>query len=984
MLRNQGWRLLIALLTIWLAFELVTNPIAKILWFQEIGYLSTFIKRFLSQLGLSVFTSTISLGFLVVNLRVAKRFQWHSISEGTKKRREKIVSQSVESNNYISSIDFQEYRPQSPVLPLSLLLPLALGFSLLLGLMLLYYTKVTLQLWHPDYTLPNIIPSLPLPFQFSILRETILQIAGNWWQLGLLVSVIAVLLINYRLGLKAIALSISFLFGLVLSGNWTRFVRYFYPTDFDRLDPLFGKNISFYVFRLPVWQLIDFWLGGLSLCALLAVSLNYLLSGNSFSQGKFPGFSAPQLRHIYALGGMMMFALSLRHWLARYELLYSPRGVSYGASYTEVKIQLPFEAVLSILSIAIAIWLIYRAMVGWQRNRNRRKNPSVVWIISAYLVTVVTGLSLAWVVQRFDVQPNELARETPYIERSIDFTRAAFDLNNIEAETFNPQGQLTASDLAKNHLTIDNIRLWDTRPLLETNKQLQQIRLYYRFTDADIDRYTLTTAKSIDKQQVIIAARELDYNAVPQEAQTWVNEHLVYTHGYGFTVSPVNRVSEGGLPYYFVKDIGTGTTADKRGTLYTSSPAIAKNIPIGQPRIYYGESTDTYIMTSTKVQEFDFPSGQDNTYNTYDGTGGINIGSFWRRLVFAGYLKDWRMLFTSDFTPETRLLFRRNINVRARSIAPFLHYDADPYLVAVDAEDTNQIGEKNYLYWIIDAYTTSDRYPYSDPGQNRFNYIRNSVKVVVNAYNGDIDFYISDTKDPIIKTWSKIFPNLFKSLDEMPEALRLHIRYPEDFFQIQSERLLTYHMSDPQVFYNREDQWQIPQEIYGTKSQPVEPYYLIMRLPTETEEEFILLSPYTPTSRPNLIAWLAARSDGKEYGRLLLYQFPKQKLIYGPDQVEALINQDPVISQQISLWNRQGSRVIQGNLLIIPIEQSLLYVEPIYLEAEKNSLPTLVRVIVVYENQIVMAETLDKALETIFTANKPTTPAIIRNVETSG
>lgn len=979
MLRNQLWRLAIVLLAVWLAFELVTNPIAKILWFQEINYLSTFIKRFVSQLGLSVFTSTISFGFLLINLRLARRFQWHSIPESQNKSRKKIVSQSLEYPDYIPSNDRQEYLPQTPVLRLSLLFPLALGFSLLLGLMLLYYTKVTLQLWHPDYTLPNIVPPLPSPFQLSIVKETLVQIVGHWWQLGMLISVISILLINCQFGLKAIALSISFLFGLGLSGNWTTILRYFEPTNFDRVDPLFGKDISFYVFRLPIWQLIDFWLGGLCLSALLAVSLNYLLSGNSLSQGKFLGFSAPQLRHIYALGGIMMFALSLRHWLARYELLYSPRGVAYGASYTDLKIQLPVETILSLLAIALAIWLIYRSMRGWQRNRNRRKNPSSVVLISCYFITVVAGLLLGWFVQRFDVQPNELARETAYIERSIAFTRSAFNLDNIEAQTFNPEGKLTEGDLAKNHLTIDNIRLWDTRPLLRTNRQLQQIRLYYKFPDADIDRYTLTTDKSTDKQQVIIAARELDYNAVPPEAQTWVNEHLVYTHGYGFTLSPVNRVSEGGLPYYFVKDIGTNTEVGKRGTLYTSSPAIQENIPIGQPRIYYGESADTYIMTSTKVQEFDFPSGQDNVYNTYDGSGGINIGSFWRRLVFAGYLKDWRMLFTGNITPETRLLLRRNINVRVRAIAPFLRYDADPYLVAVDAGDTNQIGEKNYLYWIIDAYTTSDRYPYSDPGQNQFNYIRNSVKVVINAYNGDINFYLADDRDPIIKTWSKIFPDLFKPIEAMPEALRQHIRYPEDLFKIQSERLLTYHMEDPQVFYNREDQWQIPQEIYGTESQSVEPYYLIMKLPTETREEFILLSPYTPTSRPNLIAWLAARSDGKEYGKLLLYQFPKQKLIYGPDQIEALINQDPVISQQIALWNRQGSRAIQGNLLIIPIEQSLLYVEPIYLEAEKNSLPTLVRVIVVYENRIVMTETLDKALETIFTAKKPTTPAIIRN-----
>ncbi|NEO03064.1 MAG: COG1615 family transporter, partial [Moorea sp. SIO3I7] len=404
-------------------------------------------------------------------------------------------------------------------------------------------------------------------------------------------------------------------------------------------------------------------------------------------------------------------------------------------------------------------------------------------------------------------------------------------------------------------------------------------------------------------------------------------------------------------------------------------------IPIGQPRIYYGELTNNYIMTSTKTQELDYPSGDDNVYNTYDGTGGIALNSFWRRLVFAQYLKDWQMVLTGNFTPETRLLFRRNIRQRIQEIAPFLRYDADPYLVIADTSQAESGVTKNYLYWIVDGYTTSDRYPYADPGDNQFNYIRNSVKVVIDAYNGDVSFYIADPKDPIIQTWSKILPNFFKSLDQMPTNLRTHLRYPIDLFNIQSERLLAYHMTDPQVFYNQEDLWRIPQEIYAGKSQPVEPYYIIMKLPKEKSEEFILLHPYTPTGRNNLIGWLAGRSDGDQYGKLLLYQFPKQQLIYGPEQIEALINQDPVISQQISLWNQKGSRAVQGNLLVIPIEQSLLYVEPLYLEAEQNSLPTLVRVIVVYQNQIIMAQNLKEALDAIFKPEQSKTSAIVRPVE---
>ncbi|MFW9265415.1 UPF0182 family protein, partial [Nostoc sp. CALU 546] len=544
-------------------------------------------------------------------------------------------------------------------------------------------------------------------------------------------------------------------------------------------------------------------------------------------------------------------------------------------------------------------------------------------------------------------------------------------------------------------LTIRNIRLWDQRPLLETNRQLQQIRPYYRFPDADIDRYTLKTdvisrrpsaprnppepqpegSESTERRQVLIAARELDYTGVPQEAQTWVNRHLIYTHGFGFTVSPVNTVGPGGLPEYFIKDISGDSSA-----LTTSSEAIRDSIPIGQPRIYYGEIANTYVMTGTRVRELDYPSGSDNVYNSYNGVGGVEIGSAWRRWLFAMYLKDWQMVLTRDFLPETKLLLRRNVKQRIRAIAPFLKFDSDPYLVAAAA---NEDFPKNpsYLYWIVDAYTTSDRYPYSDAGSDSINYIRNSIKVVIDAYNGSVNFYIADPSDPIIVTWSKIFPNTFKPLNAMPVSLHSHIRYPVDFFKIQSERLMTYHMTDPQVFYNREDQWQIPNEIYGSETRPVEPYYLITSLPTVPFEEFILLLPYTPRQRTNLIAWLAARSDGENYGRLFLYTFPKERLVYGTEQIEARINQDPVISQQISLWNRQGSKAIQGNLLVIPIEQSLLYVEPIYLEATQNSLPTLVRVVVAYENRIVMAQTLEQALQGIFKPEVTPAPAIIRPFE---
>ena len=963
------------LLGLLLAVDLASHLVAEVLWFQEVGYLPVFLLRLKTQLGLWAGACLLTASFLLGNLILASRLKYP------------YPADRWEGEKLKSGINLRWF------------LPILLVLSLLLGLMLLHYGKIALSLWHPDSLLASVTPPNPTAFDSSAIGEQLRQLwaqfksgvswqqlwqlSGQVGQLVVLVGIPLAVVVNPQFSLSAGALGMSLFFGWVLSANWGRFLQYFHPTAFDSIDPLFKQDISVYVFSLPVWKLLEFWLGGMFLYGLLAVGLIYLLSGDSLSQGNFPGFSQNQFRHLCGLGSAFMLSQSLGYWLHRYALLYSRRGVTYGASYTDVKVHLPLYNALSLLAVAFALFLLWQTLFWYKKSQGQTRR----FLLIAFLLLTaafIADRALPGAVQRFAVLPNELAREKPYIERSIAFTRKAFDLDKIEASIFNPQDQLTAEDIKKNALSIDNIRLWDTRPLLETNRQLQQIRLYYKFPGADIDRYTLRqnlTTPTTAKQQVIVAARELDYSAVPQQAKTWVNEHLVYTHGYGFTMSPVNTVGAGGLPDYLVKDIGTDATSGDNGNLRTSSSRIRASIPIGQPRIYYGEITDTYVMTGTKAQEFDYPSGDDNFYNTYDGRGGVALGSAWRRLLFAEYLKDWQMLLTRNFTPQTKVLFRRNIKERVRALAPFLRYDSEAYLAVADTKTGKQ--DENYLYWIIDAYTTSSGYPYSDPGEEGFNYIRNSVKVVVDAYDGTVDFYVADTEDPIIQTWNAIFPSLFKPLNAMPPALLSHIRYPVDFFSIQSERLRTYHMTDPQVFYNREDQWQVPTEIYGGKPQPVAPYYLIVKLPAAPTEEFILLLPFTPTGRTNLIAWLAARSDGEEYGKLLLYQFPKQQLVYGPEQIEALINQDPVISQQISLWNREGSRAIQGNLLVIPIERSLLYVEPLYLEAEQNSLPTLVRVIVAYENRIVMAQTLDLALQAIFQPEKPATPAIVRPLETT-
>jgi hypothetical protein len=958
------------------------------LWFQELTYLSAFLLKFQVRLAILIAVAGFTAVYLLGNLAIAQRWKHPLHGEGHHREELRKPSHSVQPSR---SSPFS--LPSTVALRLRVLLPLTIGLSLVVGLLLLYYGQLAVQYWHNGATFSSSFVSRLNP---KSLWRIIPQLIGQVWLLGGVLGITIALLIYPRFLLRAIAIIFSILLAWLLSQQWAVVLQYQHPTSFNISEPLFGRDVGFYIFSLPLLELVELWLFGLFVYGFIAVALTYLLSGDSLSQGRFPGFSSAQLRHLYGVGSGLLGVIALSYWLSRYELLYSLRGVAFGASYTDVTVQLPIYTGVSLLALAIALYLLWRT-IFWRPKSPRR------WVnigLGLFGISVVAGAIAPEVVQYLIVQPNELVQERPFIERTIALTRQAFGLEVIESSNFDPQGELTEADLTANDLTIRNIRLWDQRPLLQTNQQLQQIRPYYRFPDADIDRYAFQTdvparsspatpqerpapppLASTEQRQVLIAARELDYSAVPQEAKTWVNRHLIYTHGYGFTLSPVNTVGTGGLPDYFVKDITSG----EAGALTTSSPAIRASIPIGQPRIYYGELPNTYVMTQTLTQELDYPSGSDNAYNVYDGRGGINMGSWWRRSLFAVYLRDWRLFVTRDFLPETKVLFRRNIKHRIQAIAPFLRYDSDPYLVTANVQTANvqtpEQNDQNYLYWIVDAYTTSDRYPYSDLGSEGINYIRNSVKVVIDAYHGSVDFYVADPSDPIITTWSKIFPNLFKPLTAMPASLRSHLRYPVDFFKLQSERLMTYHMTDPQVFYNREDQWQIPNEVYGDEARPVEPYYLITSLPAVPFEEFILLLPYTPRQRTNLIAWLAARSDGENYGKLLLYTFPKERLIYGPEQIEARINQDPVISQQISLWNRQGSRAVQGNLLIVPIEQSLLYVEPLYLEATQNSLPTLVRVIVAYENRIVMSPTLEEALQAIFRPQVTPDATIIRPVE---
>jgi len=1028
----------LCLFALWIGTGFLSYLVSETLWFSHLGYTRAFWVRLITQTLVCCLITGLSLTFFITNLGWTQRWKHREREEqpqtlgGQMTGRRRLIELAIQSKVTVSE------RTLSRPISFIWLLLLAGAASALVSLLAIHYGQAFSQLRQFTANQPDTLPALPAPLRVTALWQLVQQL----WSvqnpifpiLGISVWVAGAIaiLIYPRTLLSGIGILLSLGFGGAWATNWSSVLLFLEGQPFNRVDPLFRQDIGFYLFALPIWQLLEFWLLGLTLYTTLATLLLYLLSGNSLSRGNFPGFSYPQQRHLLGLMGCFMLAVAYSYWLRRYELLYSTRGVVFGAAFTEVHVQLPFYILLSLVAFAIACYLLWQTHPRQRKilvnpTRSKRKLRTISWsllmLTSFCVLEVASNTLLPLAVQRFIVQPNELTQEQPYIRQNIALTREAFKLENISVEPFNPQGNLTFATLQKNDPTIRNIRLWDTRPLLETNRQLQQIRPYYRFSDADIDRYNLidqpgspansTTPKATNpepiKQQVLISARELDYEAVPSDAKTWVNEHLVYTHGYGFTLSPVNKVAPGGLPDYFVKDIGVqdleSTGQVGTGNLTTANAGIRASIPIGKPRIYFGEITNTYVMTNTKIEELDFPSGNENIYNIYDGAGGIRIGTGWRRWVFGRYLHDWQMLLTNYFTPDTKVIFRRNIKQRVKAIAPFLHYDQDPYLVTADigclglnlgcdpAQPSTSASTQNYLYWILDAYTISNHYPYSEPsslqGNNlpapqgdRFNYIRNSVKVVIDAYNGFVNFYIADDSDPMIQTWAKIFPGMFKPFDDLPASLRSHIRYPIDLFSIQSERLMTYHMTDPQVFYNREDQWQIPNEIYGDKSRPVEPYFLITNLPTVVElEEFILLLPFKPTQRTNLIAWLAARSDNNNYGKQLLYVFPKQQLVYGIEQIEARINQDPVISQKITLWNRQGSRVLQGNLLVIPIEQSLLYVEPLYLEAEQNSLPTLVSVVVAYENRIVMADTLEEALRAIFQAPTTTSPAIVRPVE---
>lgn len=728
-----------------------------------------------------------------------------------------------------------------------------------------------------------------------------------------------------------LALFAGLLAGIAAFDQGDVLLRYLDGVAFGLKDPLFNMDLGFHFFTVPFYRALYFYLMPLLVISVILTVIGYAAQGGITVRLKRFGVSiAPQLqRHVFILLGLIFLLKAWGYRLLSYELLYSARGAAFGASYSDVRAQLPALTILVFVAIitALLFWLGAFIRNWW---------TPVAGVIILLAVSIIGGNVYPAMVQRYGVAPNELAREEPYIQRNIDFTRKAYGLDKIEERPFPVQEQLTQKDLEENDTTIRNIRLWDWRPLLKTYSQLQEIRLYYRFSDVDVDRYFIDGAY----RQVMLAARELSKEQLAPTARTWVNQHMVFTHGYGAVMSPVTEISEEGLPRLLIKDI----------------PPQSDDFEITRPEIYFGEEPDDFVLVKSGQREFDFPMGDENQYTSYEGSGGVRLSGFLRRAAFAWRFGSLQLFLSEAVTPETRIMFHRQIKERVMRVAPFLAYDRDPYLAVVSGR----------LVWIIDAYTLSDRYPYSEPFQGRRNYIRNSVKVVVDAYNGTMDFYRMDEEDPVLKTYDKIFPTLFKPLSEMPEDIKAHLRYPEDLFSIQARMYNKYHMKDPSVFYNQEDLWSFPQETFEASRQEMEPYYVIMKLPDEEREEFLLLLPFTPFNKGNMIAWLSASGDFPDYGRLVVFKFPKQKLVFGPMQIETRIEQDPEISQQLSLWRQRGSQVIRGNLLVIPVKNSLLYVEPLYLQAEESQFPELKRVLVVHQTRIAMEEDLETALAAVF------------------
>ncbi len=758
----------------------------------------------------------------------------------------------------------------------------------------------------------------------------------------------------------AIALFIAAVAGVAMMMEWPAFALYWYAPGAAGgvVDPIFGRSVNFYLFTLPVWQFIAGWLLALAVITVVLSVLFILISSGARALAGERGIYIPlPVRGLSIALAFLLLVLAMRVYLARFELLFEDHTVFAGVTYAGAHVMLPG---LLVVCVAFLVGVAIAAVNAVMRM------PRLRWVIAAIVPAALCYFALqaiAWYVTSFIVKPNELVRERPYIAHNIDMTRRAYGLDRVSRQEFPADPGVEAVDAANNQLTLQNIRLWDWRALQDTLRQIQEIRTYYDFPDIDIDRYEINGRL----RQVMLAARELNVNKLPESSRNWINEKLIYTHGYGVTMNPVNGFTAEGLPELILSNMPVESTV--------------RGLAVTRPEVYFGELTDTDVYVNTGQKEFNYPQGQTNKLTSYQGKGGVVIGGFLRRILIALERGDiGKLPFSDDVTPQSRLLMRRNVRARLSALAPFLKYDSDPYIV---------VGEDGRLSWIMDAFTTSDDYPYSRPYRldgNFVNYMRNSVKVVIDAYDGTTTFYVFDPRDPIIAAYRRVFPTLFKDAAAMPPGLRKHVRYPELLLQVQANVYGLYHMTDPEVFYNREDLWTVAKEVGLTAggeqaTQTMEPNFVLMKLPGQTAAEFVEILPFTPSNRNNMIGWIAGRSDGAHYGALAVYDFPKTRLVDGPLQVEARVDQNAQLSGQLTLWNQQGSHVRRGTLLVIPSGRGLLYAEPIYLQAQHSPMPELRLVVLALQDRLAYGPTFESAMAALFGGAASSTSAVAASSE---